>query len=142
MAASYENALPNTEATLQNNEQSTRDVGLNYYHWECVSKGNPTQSYGAWKNIVQEYTDGTSTESVTGSKTFSVENTYSGTLNVPLNKLEGFLNLDYGIGVNHSITVEKTLSLKGRAAGTWAVQYRVVYNKTPVKQSSIIICKV
>lgn len=48
--------------------------------------------------------------------------------------MEKFLNLTYGINVSQSITVQKKLSLKGRTAGTWAVQYRVVKNKTPVVQ--------
>ena len=133
-AASYRNEGTHVKNNVQSTESSTRDVGLNYYHWECASKGEPIQSYGEWKNIVQEYTDGTSTESVKGIKTFSVQNTYTGTLNVPLSKLESFLNLQHGINVTHSITVEKTLYLKGKSAGTWAVQYRVVKNKTPVIQ--------
>lgn len=53
---------------------------------------------------------------------------------MPISTLKAFMELEYGFNESQSITVTKTLSLKGKSKGTWAVQYREVYNRTPVTQ--------
>lgn len=50
-AASHRLEENYVKTRAENNESVTRDVGLNYYHWECASKGTPTQTYGEWKNF-------------------------------------------------------------------------------------------
>lgn len=102
--------------------------------WECEKKSKVFESYGAWKEAIRAYTDGGCKDSMSCRSTKKVSSTYTGELKVTIPKLESFALMTHKINKSFSVSVKYTTSLKGRKKGTWAIQYRPVYNCRNVTQ--------
>lgn len=102
--------------------------------WECEKKSKVFESYGSWKEGIRAYTDGRCRDTMSCRSTKKVSSTYSGELKVSIPKLESFALMTHKINKSFSVSVKYTTSLKGRKKGTWAIQYRPVYNCRNVTQ--------
>lgn len=131
-------AFANTQAptvsksTKVENQIEPRTDG--YYIWEITSKSSPKETYGSWKEACREYTDGTSTSTLTAELTATVSHTYTGSLQVPIPKLSSYMGLSVEIGDTWEESVSKSESLAGKSKGTWAIQWRPIYDSYDVTQ--------
>ena len=106
-----------------------------YYVWELTKKSSPTVSYGPWNEACREYTDGSSTSTLEAHVSTTVSHTYSGTLQVPIEKLSSFVGLNVTIGDTWTESAGTTLPLAGKEKGTWAIMWRKVYDTYKVTQT-------
>ncbi|MTH55434.1 hypothetical protein GKZ89_18750 [Bacillus mangrovi] len=98
-----------------------------YKRWYAVSKTYKGLSYGKWKFA------GASTVSggrLNATHTKTVANKYSGTLKVPLGKLESVIGFD----VTDSWSVAVGFISREYPEGRYRLEYRQVYKKYKVKQ--------
>ncbi len=104
-----------------------------YYVWEITSKNFQGETYGSWKEVCREYTDGTSTSTLSAVLMTTVSNTYTGSLEVPLGKLNAYIGFEIGDAWEESAS--KSESLAGKAKGTWAIEWRPIYDSYDVTQT-------
>ena len=102
--------------------------------WMCDKKSGIFEGYGGWKEAVRAYTNGRCTDKMSCHTTKKVNSTYSGELKVSIPKLESFALMKHEINKSFSVSVKYSTSLKGKKKGTWAIQYRPVYNCRYVTQ--------
>lgn len=106
-----------------------------YYLWEATSKRFDKEVYGSWKEACREYTDGNSTSTLTANIPTGVFHTYTGVLQVSIAKILSFLGLSHLLEDTWTESVQKTESLAGKAKGTWAIEFRPVYDSYKVTQT-------
>lgn len=102
--------------------------------WKCEKRSGVFEDHGGWKEAVRAYTNGRSTDKMSCRTTKKVKSTYSGELKVSIPKLESFALMKHQINKSFSVSVTYSTSLKGRQQGTWAIQYRPVYNCRRITQ--------
>ena len=102
--------------------------------WKCEKKTGIFEGYGGWKEAVRVYTSGSCTDKMSCHTVKKVNSTYSGELKVSIPKLESFALMKHEINKSFSVSVKYSTSLKGKKRGTWAIQYRPVYNCRNVTQ--------
>ena len=102
--------------------------------WQCEKKSGVSEGYGGWKEAVRAYTNGKCNDKMSCHTTKKVNSTYSGELKVSIPKLESFALMKHRINKSFSVSVRYSTSLKGKQKGTWAIQYRPVYNCRTITQ--------
>ena len=102
--------------------------------WQCEKRSGVFEGYGGWKEAVRAYTSGKCTDKMSCHTTKKVNSTYSGELKVSIPKLESFALMKHKINKSFSVSVKYATSLKGKKKGTWAIQYRQVYNCRNITQ--------
>lgn len=120
------------QVTVENQIEPRAD---GYYTWELTSKSSPTTTYGSWKEGCRKYTDGSSTATLAVNLTTTVSNTYTGILQVSIAKLSSYVGLNVAIGKSWSVSVSDSEPLAGKSKGTWAIEWRPVYNSYKVTQT-------
>lgn len=125
---------PNTDksVTAENQIEPQTD---GYYVWELTKKSSPIESYGPFSEACREYTDGSSTSTLKADISTTVSHTYSGTLQVPIEKLSSYVGLSITIGETWAETAGTTLPLSGKEKGTWAILWRKEYDTYKVTQT-------
>ncbi|MBT0134886.1 hypothetical protein G4229_14665 [Listeria seeligeri] len=101
--------------------------------WEIYSKTKST-SYGPWHVATASKKSNTS-GTLSYSRSFSIANSFSGTLKVPKSKL----NATLGFNVEKRTISTSSFSVKVKKNKSYKIYYRVAYKKYKVKQRRVNI---